>query len=75
VGEESGFRFSGRSIVAGPGGEVVAQAGPADETMLVADCDLERIEEARRDGDYLADRRPELYAALVGGNQPVVAGR
>jgi predicted amidohydrolase len=61
VGAESGFTFGGSSLIAGPSGQVIVQAGRAEEVMLVGDCDLGLIAQAEADGDYLADRRADIY--------------
>lgn len=60
VGREGTLDFFGGSGVADPFGVVTAQAGPG-ETILFADIDLGRAEQARLNADYLADRRPEIY--------------
>jgi 5-aminopentanamidase len=60
VGREGSLDFFGGSGVADPLGELTAHAGP-DETILFADIDLRRAEQARLNADYLADRRPEIY--------------
>ncbi len=65
VGDESGFHFCGRSIVADPFGGVLALAGE-EEALLLVDCDLDKIAGARRKNDYRHGRRAELYGALVG---------
>jgi predicted amidohydrolase len=72
VGEERGGRYLGRSLIVGPDGEVVAEASPDDEEMLMADLDLARSDRKRRTfipGEYeldiLADRRPELYGPVT----------
>jgi predicted amidohydrolase len=71
-GEERGTRYLGRSIISGPNGEVLAEAGPTDDEILCADLDLTRSDAKRRvfvPGEYeldlFGDRRPELYGALV----------
>jgi predicted amidohydrolase len=60
VGCEGTLDFFGGSGVADPLGELTARAG-AGETILFADIDLGRAEQARLNADYLADRRPEIY--------------
>ncbi len=66
IGEESGFQFCGSSLIADPTGRVIAQAGRSEELLLIGDCDLAEITRAKRDGDYLADRRADLYGSLSG---------
>ncbi len=54
-GADSLFRYGGLSVICGPGGEVLAQAGSDVEELLIADLPGESA------GTYLADRRPGLY--------------
>lgn len=63
-GMEDWKRFFGGSLIAGPRGQVLAQAGEA-ETVLVAQCDLDSIEATRLRMPYLKDRRPELYGPVA----------
>lgn len=72
VGQERGGRYLGRSLIVGPDGEVLAQAGKEEEALLVADMDLARADRKHRafiPGEYEidlhADRRPELYGPLT----------
>ena len=64
VGREGEIDFFGESAVSDPLGNIVAQAGQA-ETLLVADIDLGLNARARLYGDYLAERKPQLYGRLV----------
>lgn len=59
-----GIDFWGNSFVCGPQGEIIAQAGQADET-LIADIDLRRTEALRRIWPFLRDRRVDAYADIV----------
>ena len=59
-----GLEFWGRSFVADPLGGIVAQAG-AGEQVLVAECNLVAIEDARRDWPFLRDRRIDAYEGLT----------
>jgi predicted amidohydrolase len=60
VGREQETTFFGGSAVADPHGVLVAQAGDG-ETLLIADIDPTRADQARLNADYLADRRQQLY--------------
>lgn len=60
-GVEDRMEFSGRSLVAGPDGGVIAQAGGYDE-LLLADVDLPAARAARDAKPYTQLRRPGLYA-------------
>ena len=64
VGREGKLRFWGNSFIAGPFGEVVARAGGAREEILIAKCDLGRIEQTRQGWPFLRDRRIDAYASL-----------
>ncbi len=64
VGREADLDFFGGSAVADPTGALTVQAD-AGETVLLADIDLGRADDARRNADYLADRRPHLYHSLL----------
>lgn len=64
VGREGKLRFWGNSFIAGPFGEVVARAGGAREEILIAKCDLSRIEQTRQGWPFLRDRRIDAYASL-----------
>jgi N-carbamoylputrescine amidase len=61
---DSEIQFWGSSFVAGPQGELLAQAPTNDETMLLVEIDLQRSEAVRRIWPYLRDRRIDAYADL-----------
>jgi N-carbamoylputrescine amidase len=57
--------FWGHSFVAGPQGEILAEA-PADQPVtLLVDVDLDRSEEVRRIWPFLRDRRIDGYGNIV----------
>ena len=56
----AGYHSGGRSMIVDPWGVVLAQA-PDRETYVVADLDLERQDEVRRQLPSLANRRPAAY--------------
>jgi N-carbamoylputrescine amidase len=60
----AGIDFWGGSFVAGPQGELLAQAG-VDEELLVVEIDRERSETVRRIWPFLRDRRIDAYADLL----------
>ena len=60
-----GIRFWGSSFVAGPQGELVAQAGTDQPQLLRAQVDLARSESVRRIWPFLRDRRIDAYADLL----------
>jgi N-carbamoylputrescine amidase len=55
----------GESFVCDPMGEVIAHASPSAEEILLAECDLARIEATRRNWPFLRDRRIDAYGDLV----------
>jgi N-carbamoylputrescine amidase len=60
-----GAQFWGSSFVAGPQGEVLAQASSDSRELLVTDIDLNRSESVRRIWPFLRDRRIDAYADLL----------
>jgi N-carbamoylputrescine amidase len=65
VGTEHGVRFWGGSFVCDPLGVVIARAGRDDDEVLLADCDLSRVEYARQHWPFLRDRRIDAYGVLL----------
>ncbi len=61
----AGIHFWGNSFACGPQGEMLAQAGADEETMLLVDLDLERREAVRRIWPFLRDRRIDAYGDLT----------
>lgn len=64
VGREGKLRFWGNSFVAGPTGEVIARAGMNRDEVVVARCDLKKIDETRQNWPFLRDRRVDAYGGL-----------
>jgi N-carbamoylputrescine amidase len=65
VGREGRIKFWGNSFVAGPFGEIIAQAGGDREEILLANCDLAKTEEIRQSWPFLRDRRIDAYGPLL----------
>ncbi len=63
--EGPGLEFWGGSFIADPFGRVVAQASHDREEVLVAEADLARMEEQRRNWPFLRDRRIDSYGPIV----------
>jgi N-carbamoylputrescine amidase len=59
-----GLEFWGHSFVADPFGVVVAEAPADKEAVLVAEVDLARVEEVRRNWPFLRDRRVDAYGGM-----------
>jgi N-carbamoylputrescine amidase len=62
---DSGLEFWGNSFVAGPFGEVIAEASNTNEEIIVTECDPDRIEDTRRNWPFLRDRRIDAYPPLL----------
>ena len=68
VGEETPWnigRFYGSSYVVDPRGQIVAQAGDAQDQLITADIDLDQVREVRDLWQFYRDRRPDAYGELV----------
>jgi N-carbamoylputrescine amidase len=65
VGREGSIRFWGQSFVADPYGRVLARASADEEDVLLVECDLEQVEQARREWPFLRDRRIDAYGDLA----------
>ena len=62
-GHENGLEYCGLSCVAAPDGSDAARAGRKEE-LIICELDHGLLTASRRTATYLADRRPQLYAAL-----------
>ena len=60
-----GIDFWGSSFVAGPQGEILAQASTVKPELLIADIDRARSESVRRIWPFLRDRRIDAYQDLL----------
>lgn len=63
--EDSEITFYGSSFIAGPFGNKVAEAGRTEETVLVAEFDLDQLERQRIEWGVFRDRRPDLYKMIA----------
>ncbi len=61
----AGIKFWGGSFIAGPQGELLAEADHETPTWLVATLDLSRTEQLRRIWPYFRDRRIDAYEGLT----------
>lgn len=59
-GKYGDLSFCGRSVMVGPFGELLAQAGEREE-IVYGEADFEKIAEIRQTINVFRDRRPELY--------------
>lgn len=58
-------RFYGTSYFVDPRGQFLAKGSENDDELLVAEMDLDVIEEVRRTWQFFRDRRPETYDDMV----------
>ena len=58
-------KFYGSSYFVDPRGNFLAQASEDKDELVVADMNLEMIEEVRRVWQFYRDRRPETYREMV----------
>ncbi|SES30695.1 carbon-nitrogen family hydrolase [Salipaludibacillus aurantiacus] len=60
TGADPNNEFGGHSIVIGPWGEIIAEAG-GEETILHADIEIEDVDKVRESIPVFTDRRPGIY--------------
>jgi N-carbamoylputrescine amidase len=68
VGVEAPWKigeFYGKSYFCNPRGKIFAQAARDKDELLVADLNLDEIEEVRRVWQFYRDRRPESYGEIT----------
>lgn len=72
VGTENGFAFSGRSSICGPDGMVLASSDDDQETLLLAEVDLQAARDKsieRTQGSHrihrFDDRCPQFYGPII----------
>ncbi|GIQ63908.1 N-carbamoylputrescine amidohydrolase [Paenibacillus cisolokensis] len=63
--DDSSITFYGSSFIAGPQGNLVAEAGRTEETVLTAEFDLDLLETQRIEWGIFRDRRPDLYKIIT----------
>ena len=64
-GQTNGIRFWGSSFVAGPQGELIAEAPTDSPKTLIVDIDMNRTEFVRRWWPFLRDRRIDAYGEIT----------
>ncbi len=64
-GQGQGIDFWGSSFLCDPQGIVLAEARPDKEETLLAEVDLDRIEEVWRHWPFLRDRRIDAYGGIT----------
>jgi beta-ureidopropionase len=58
-------KFYGSSYFVDPRGGFLAQANEDDDALVVAEMDLDLIDEVRKTWQFFRDRRPETYGGLT----------
>ena len=61
----AGLEFWGSTFICDPFGVVLAEASTEREEILLAEIDLARIEDVRRNWPFLRDRRIDAYAGIT----------
>ncbi len=57
--------FYGTSYICDPRGQFLAEGSETDDELVVADCDLDLIEEVRQTWQFYRDRRPDSYGDMI----------
>ena len=63
--EDSSILFYGSSFITDATGGIIKEADRQEETVLVAEFDLDEIEDLRTSWGIFRDRRPDLYGPLL----------
>jgi N-carbamoylputrescine amidase len=58
-------KFYGTSYFVNPRGQIIAEASEDNDELVVADVDLNMIDEVRQTWQFYRDRRPDAYEELV----------
>lgn len=66
--ETGSITFYGSSFIAGPKGEKIAEAERTGEALLTATFDLDAVARTRNGWGVFRDRRPALYAPIMGSD-------
>ena len=62
---EEGIEFWGQSFVAQPNGQILSKASVDQEEVILAECDLEKVEFSRTHWPFLRDRRIDAYGDIT----------
>jgi len=63
--EGAGLEFWGGSFIADPFGQILAEASHDKEEILLAEVDVKRMEDVRRNWPFLRDRRIDSYGKIT----------
>jgi N-carbamoylputrescine amidase len=64
-GGGAGIEFWGSSFIADPQGVILAEGSVDREEIVIADVDLARLEDVRRNWPFLRDRRIDSYGGIT----------
>jgi len=64
IDEDSQITFYGSSFMTGAQGQKIVEADRSSETVLLAEYDLDELEQQRIEWGIFRDRRPELYSVI-----------
>lgn len=65
LAEGDGIEFWGASFIAGPQGEILAQASHDQEEIIMAEVDAEWLENVRQNWPFFRDRRVDAFGELT----------
>jgi predicted amidohydrolase len=70
------WHYRGNSIIIGPHGDIIVQAGHQQDTMLIADCipAYYGMTHPAPEYNYLRDRRPRMYQPLTSPGAGFIPG-
>ena len=63
--DADGIQFWGSSFIAGPQGEILAQASHDQEEILMVEVDLDLQENVRQNWPFFRDRRIDAYEDIT----------
>ncbi|MCL2026548.1 MAG: N-carbamoylputrescine amidase [Leptospirales bacterium] len=63
--EDSSIIFYGSSFITNAVGEVIKEASKDEETVIIAEFDLDELAEKRAQWGLFRDRRPDLYKTIL----------
>jgi N-carbamoylputrescine amidase len=65
VGSEKNLDFYGMSFCTNPEGEIISGPTGRNDAILLADADVDRLAEIRREWPIMKERRPDLYQEIL----------
>ena len=61
----AGLEFWGASFICDPFGRIIVEASHDKEEILMAEVDMRKLEDIRRNWPFLRDRRVDSYAPIT----------